>query len=345
MMRTRACAGLALSAALALGACSGFRTADEMARVEAMTPSGDAFQAALYREYLGLADGERAESDWRDVAYFLAKAERAARGEAVEPQPVAERDLDADAAEALAAARERLLALFGRRGVLGRAPAEAAAAQGAYECWMQEQEEGHQIDEIDACRQRLDASIAAAEAKLVGRSLLVVLPNPDGTYGAVTFDDGRGVSVLDAVQAALRFDPDVDTLRARVAADEVSSTFGRAIDAQPIPPRSFTLYFEKGKDRLTPETASGAFAELIADARQRGGPEVFLTGHADRVGSERFNDRLSAKRVAAVVEGLVAVGVDEAAIVVESRGERDPAVPTLDETAEPLNRRVEVFIR
>jgi len=335
----------ALPVVIALAACADMsRETWDVDRVRAMAPTGDAFRAALHRDYLEIAEEERSEGDWPDARYFLRRAEAVALGEAVAPQEVAEREIVPEKAPELEAARERLLALFKRRGLFGRAPAEAARAQTAYECWLQEQEEGHQPAEIENCRKAFEAAVKAAGGKLVGRSVLVVLPNPDGTFGKVTFDDGRGVSVLDAAQAAIRFDPDVDTSRARLASDELGSLFGRAIDAQPLPPRSFTLYFVKGKDRLTPESAT-EFAEVIDDARKRGAPEVFLTGHTDRRGRDRFNEKLSKKRADAVREGLVSIGVDPAAIVVEFKGENEPAVPTADNVDEPLNRRVEIFIR
>jgi hypothetical protein len=85
------------------------------------------------------------------------------------------------------------------------------------------------------------------------QSLFVVLPNPDGSTGAVTIDDGQKSVELDKAYAA-------EEVRAGVAKPvkvdqaEVQEIFGKALSAQPILPSHFVLYFEKDSNTLTPNS-------------------------------------------------------------------------------------------
>ncbi len=60
-------------------------------------------------------------------------------------------------------------------------------------------------------------------------------------------------------------------------------------------------------------------------------PETIMTiGHADRIGSERYNQRLSEQRVASVKAYMVSKGVDGGRIYTEGKGETQPATKAED---------------
>jgi outer membrane protein OmpA-like peptidoglycan-associated protein len=69
---------------------------------------------------------------------------------------------------------------------------------------------------------------------------------------------------------------------------------------------------------------------------------VKLVGHADRSGSDTYNQALSLRRANAVKGALVREGVSESMIAVDGRGESEPMVPTADGVREPQNRRVNI---
>lgn len=101
------------------------------------------------------------------------------------------------------------------------------------------------------------------------------------------------------------------------------------------------VYFESGSDRLSPE----AKREIAAAARSaaKGRKALFVTGHADSVGSARYNKLLSGRRADAVIAELGKHGIDRGiSILVE--GDSHPAVATPDGADEALNRRVEITI-
>ena len=85
--------------------------------------------------------------------------------------------------------------------------------------------------------------------------------------------------------------------------------------------------------------------EIETLARERPGGEIVVIGRTDRVGSAQSNDALSLPRARAIREKVIADGFDPNRITAAGRGERDPAVATDDEVAEPRNRRTEVIVR
>lgn len=104
---------------------------------------------------------------------------------------------------------------------------------------------------------------------------------------------------------------------------------------------SHTVYFDFGKHRLRPRADS--VLQLLAErfAQQ---PELkfHLTAHTDAIGQEGSNQALSERRAAAVRTDLLTRGVEEAAIVIETFGERVPVATNKDETGRQLNRRVTI---
>lgn len=64
-------------------------------------------------------------------------------------------------------------------------------------------------------------------------------------------------------------------------------------------------------------------------AKMKAHPEVELllvTGHADRIGSDKYNQKLSDKRAAAVKDYLVSQGVEDKRIEAVGKGESEPVV-------------------
>ncbi|WP_299622193.1 OmpA family protein [Pelagibius sp.] len=149
---------VALLGALALSACSG--TGLEQAQMTA--PQGSAYDRDLYDGYLALAENEYNEGDYSDSDTFAMRAMEAARGDGVAPEPIDSRELPADKVGELTAARQRLVAAQAS-GASARKPQDAVAAQIAFDCWMQEQEENRQPDDIAACRSQFMTALASLE--------------------------------------------------------------------------------------------------------------------------------------------------------------------------------------
>ena len=73
--------------------------------------------------------------------------------------------------------------------------------------------------------------------------------------------------------------------------------------------------------------------------------QIMIDGHADTSGSKDYNQRLGFKRANAVRDALVALGVSEELITVESSGEEELLVETVDDIREPANRRVNISFK
>lgn len=148
-------------AALVLAGCSGL----ELDRARGVSPEGSAFQNELYGGYVDLASSEYAEGDYTDSDFFALRAITAAGASTPLPQELAERRLPEDTAPELSHARNLLVDAFAR-GATEKFPARAADAQVQFDCWMQEQEEKFQLDDIAACRGKFLVALSALNAGL-----------------------------------------------------------------------------------------------------------------------------------------------------------------------------------
>lgn len=170
---------------------------------------------------------------------------------------------------------------------------------------------------------------------------IVLMPDLDGHVGVVTVTakDGQTVTLDQANQAVSGKDK-VYT----VSDEELRTTFGEALAAQPEPTARFILHFFSDSAKLTPE--SEALIPGIMDSwRARSSRDVSVIGHTDTVGEKQYNFDLSMRRALAVKDLLEAQGMPAEIIQTTSHGEENPLVPTPDGKAEPRNRRVEVLVR
>jgi outer membrane protein OmpA-like peptidoglycan-associated protein len=187
----------------------------------------------------------------------------------------------------------------------------------------------------------LAALLAGCASKPQG--LVVLLPDAQGKDTSVLVRQDGAELLLDKPYAAAMLS-DKGPLKSSSTEQQVRSQFGAALDARPLPPQQFTLYFVEGKDEFTDESKR-AFDSVFTEIARRPVPDVLVIGHTDRVGSDAFNDELSRQRAEVVRRALVARGVAAQNIVVVGRGEREPIVPTADGVSEARNRRVEILVR
>ena len=111
----------------------------------------------------------------------------------------------------------------------------------------------------------------------------------------------------------------------------------------PTPVRQlFVVYFNTGQSDLLPD-AQATITQAAGTFRQ-GGTAVLVKGHADRVGDQGMNLRLSLRRTAAVKAALMQSGVPESAIRSGGLGEENLPVPTADQVPERLNRSVHITV-
>ena len=114
--------------------------------------------------------------------------------------------------------------------------------------------------------------------------------------------------------------------------------------AAPAAQRNFLVFFDWDKADITAE-AQRVIEQAAASAKAGNVTRITATGHADRSGSDRYNQRLSERRGTNVKAALVRQGIPENQIAVVGKGETQPLVPTADGVREPQNRRVEIVLQ
>jgi OmpA-OmpF porin, OOP family len=120
------------------------------------------------------------------------------------------------------------------------------------------------------------------------------------------------------------------------------------VDAPPPPPqtapRQFLVFFGFNRSDLTVE-AHGVVADAAAAAKQFGSARIIVVAHADTVGSQQYNQRLSERRSSTVRTALVGQGIDAGKIQASGRGETELLVQTGDNVKEPQNRRANIELQ
>ena len=187
--------------------------------------------------------------------------------------------------------------------------------------------------------------VCAGALSACAHSSVVLLPDEDGGHGQVAILQSGGKAAGAVIgeansRATLGSRPSIKPLPAHGLNAQESMLVG----ALPPPAKSFTLYFLEGTTEMTPESLP-VIDELRAEIAKRPGAEVQVTGHTDTVGSDADNDVLSQRRAEEILNLLVSKGFDRSIMSAVGRGERELKVPTADNVANPINRRVEVIVR
>lgn len=165
---------------LALAACAGSSKPPEATGAQAAA-AGSPLTQALSREYNMLADSEYNQVDWSNTRVFRDKAKVAASGSVPAPEDPTKRgvgtgfqlhpdvDIGKEQRGEAIQGRERLLgALSG--GAPQRNPQAAARAQVAYDCWVEQLDEGWQRNDIERCRSAFNTAMAELEARPVAQA-------------------------------------------------------------------------------------------------------------------------------------------------------------------------------
>ena len=117
-----------------------------------------------------------------------------------------------------------------------------------------------------------------------------------------------------------------------------------AAETAPQPARTYLVFFDWDRANLT-DRARQIVAEAASASTRVQVTRIEVSGHADRSGTDRYNQGLSIRRARAVADELVRHGVARESITTQGFGERQPLVPTADGVREPQNRRVEIVLR
>ncbi|MFA6412841.1 MAG: OmpA family protein [Syntrophales bacterium] len=175
---------------------------------------------------------------------------------------------------------------------------------------------------------------------------VVLLPDPDGKVGTLEVSNVKGTQTLNqAWQATVSASMDRIPSEPKLLEEEkVRQVFREALEAEPIPPVSFIIYFRTDRSALSTESLT-LLTKVMDAILSRKSTDIIISGHTDAVGAIDYNHRLSLRRAKAVADILIARGIDRQNIQVTYHGKGNPLVPTPDGRPEPRNRRVEITVR
>ena len=183
---------------------------DAIARAESMSAPAGAMESAAYEAYLGHAQYEYNDmQDFTDTIFHSEKAIAAASGGSVMPEQPSARRLTPEHAAEMGEVYQRLMAAV--QGEPGqRLPATAGRAVADFDCWLEQQEENFQPDDIAACRDAVYAALAELEAPVEE-----ALPDRISLSADVLFDFDKAeikpefTAEIDAAAELLLANPDV----------------------------------------------------------------------------------------------------------------------------------------
>ena len=162
------------AAVVALTACSGYKYQS----VAKDPPASGAFNQGLQKGYLAQSKSEFQQGDYIDSDFFADRARAAGKGQPLPPTEIGARKLPQDKVADLTAARSKLMAALGA-GAATKNPAAAAEAQVMFNCWMEQQEENFQPNDIEACKKGFEAAMAKLDDKQAETKPTPPMATPD----------------------------------------------------------------------------------------------------------------------------------------------------------------------
>ncbi len=148
---------------IGLGACSNYQAHSEVKALNEVQAVGSPFTQYLAGEYRTFTNRELNEMfDYPDALHFARKGLAAAAGEVVMPEPISDWNLNPQHMEELSTARGRLVVAFdlGAREVAAQ---QSAIAQARFDCWIEQQEENWQDNDISQCKSQFLEAMNALE--------------------------------------------------------------------------------------------------------------------------------------------------------------------------------------
>ncbi len=147
-----------------LGACASSNYTDTE-RWDLVDSGWEKFIRHLHFDYVELSRREGAEDDWSDSKLFGNKANLTGGGEIVDPERIEDWDLPAEHVDELTDARARIVRALERGGAKVM-PSSMARAQVMFDCWIHEQSENYQPEDIAFCRTGYLTAITNVETAL-----------------------------------------------------------------------------------------------------------------------------------------------------------------------------------
>ncbi|TAH36095.1 MAG: OmpA family protein [Alphaproteobacteria bacterium] len=149
---------IVLSALLVLSGCAGVN----VDKFDDAKVKGSPFTQALVKEYKSFVRSEAHQYDWYDADHFANKGLRALNGENVDPENPNNWNIPNHKIAEMTNYYNRLDYMLDN-GAKKSSPNQAAKAMAKFDCWVEQQEENWQPNDIAACRKEFMAAFADLE--------------------------------------------------------------------------------------------------------------------------------------------------------------------------------------
>ena len=182
-------------------------------------------------------------------------------------------------------------------------PFNLAKAISSLDCWAEQQEENWQTWDISQCRNDFLSSMHEIFSNLESEE--EILNKQKGNNGISTLDESVSIVTKNSENTILQiiyFDFDKSKL-SDVSIDEIKS------------------FINKNKKIVK---------------------KFIVVGHADTMGTKKYNKVLSLERAEVVQKVLTELGIEKNNIHILGEGENNLRVQTADEVKHPANRRAEI---
>jgi len=294
---------IAISGVALLTACSGYHSNNAVNELNNTEASGSPFTKFLADEYRVFSNSEHHEMfDYHDALHFARKGLASANGDVVMPETLEEWDLDENSIEELTGARDKLSNAL-ESGGREIAADKAAIAQAKFDCWVEQQEENFQADDIAVCKKEFDVALA---------NLLEALKPAEVVVEAPVMEMMPVVAVTPEPEAV------------------------------PLEQAMFIVFFDWDKSKLS-SGANDVLRAVESEVSTRDDiTKIIIEAHTDSSGPTKYNQRLSMKRASAIKDGLIGRGISKDIIEIRAKGENDLLVKTADNVREPANRRAQI---
>ena len=170
------------------------------------------------------------------------------------------------------------------------------------------------------------------------KQFYIAAKRPDMTAYVSLFVKGNVLGsvdyLLDVIEPAV-----LDTQRVTLTVDSLQKALDQAGKVA-----LYDIQFDTGEATLT--TASAEALDIVEQLlSSRSEWSLYVVGHTDDTGEREFNQALSDRRAASVVDALVVRGVPADRLIPFGAGPYSPVAGNSDESGRSLNRRVELVVR
>ncbi len=177
------------------------------------------------------------------------------------------------------------------------------------------------------------------------KTTVILLPQDNGKTGSVIVKNKSFSTTLNKPYTYTKVsDGQSDFYVESIEPNQVTEEFERLLEAEPVKPVHYILYFKHDAIILT-KASLKLIPKIMQSAKEREPSEITIIGHADSKGSREYNIKLSLQRANAVKRIIKEYDANVEKLYVQSYGENDPLVATGDNVSEARNRRVEIMIR